>query len=211
MLIYVSGKYSGDVQANIADAVAVSVKLWEMGHAVICPHANTAHFEEFCKATYDQYIAGDLNMIARCDALVMVEGWEDSKGAVIEKNYADSLHIPVYFAPDLPPLHPTEITCPQQVSAFRELVGQMYRTHLDKNADYSPANILLTGEIGLITRLWDKTARLLNLLGFRFTISAPGQLTSPRQPKHEAIEDTYMDMAVYATIGLLLRRGKWGN
>src|SRR5687768_17062362 len=128
MLVYVSGKYSGDIDANIIAAQEVAVKLWEMGHHVICPHLNTIHFEEKCRATYEQYIEGDLDMISRLDALVMVEAWDGSKGAVIEKGYAEKLGIPIYYAPDYPPLHPTEVRCPEQAQAFREKTGQMYRT-----------------------------------------------------------------------------------
>ena len=211
MLIYVSGKYTGDVDENILAARSVAIRLWELGHAALCPHLNTAHFEHDCNVGYDQYIEGDLNMIARCDAIVMVNGWEESKGAKIEKEYAEKLVMPVYYENNLPALHPTEIRCPEQVRAFREIVGKMYRVHLDKNSDYSPANILATGEIGLITRLWDKTARLLNLLGFRFSIQDAGTFDAPRNPKHESIDDTYQDLAVYAIIGLLLRSGKWGK
>lgn len=210
MLIYVSGKYTGEVDTNIAAAREIAAALWQMGHAVICPHTNTAHFEEYATINYEQFIAGDLTMIARCDALVMVPGWEGSRGARTEWAHATSLGIPIYVSPDLPLLHPTEQRCPEQCRAFVEILGKMYRTHLSKNADYSPANILATGEIGLITRLWDKTARLMNLIGFRFRVIYEG-FELPKQPKHEAIEDTYTDEAVYAIIGLLLRQGKWGH
>jgi len=211
MLIYVAGKYSGNVDENIAAARKVSIALWEKGHAVICPHLNTAHMEIDCGVSYEAYMQGDFNIISRCDALVMIENWRDSKGAKREHKYAESLGIPIYYAPDVPDLHRTETTSPIQCQAFREVLGKMYRTHLSKNADYSPANILLTGETGLVTRLWDKTARLLNLTGFKFTALLHEGIDPPRNPKHESIEDTYQDMAVYAVIGLLLRNGKWGR
>lgn len=216
MLIYVSGAYSAPTieqrDENVANARAVAVRLWEMGHAVICPHLNTFDMESDCNATYEQYLVGDKNMIARCDAMVMVNGWENSKGATIEQSYAVRLGIPVYDANvGLPYLHPTEQRAPNQVQAFRETLGQMYRTHLDKNADYSPANILGTGEVGLATRLWDKTARFMNLMGFKIDVSEPAQYSSPKEPKHESIDDTLIDLAVYAIIGRLLRAGKWGN
>ena len=63
--------------------------------------------------------------------------------------------------------HITEQRCPEQVAGFRAVLQDMYQTHLDKNADYSPANILGTGEIGLATRLWDKVVRYMSLLGFK--------------------------------------------
>ena len=210
MLIYVSGKYTGDIDANIAVATAVAVTLWELGHAVICPHANTAHFEDAGKITYEQFIAGDLAMIARCDALVMVPGWEDSKGARAEWAYATSLGLPIYVFPDVPQLHLTEQRCPEQCQAFAETVGKMYRTHLAKNNDYSPANILLTGEVGLATRLWDKIARILNLTGFVLRVEK-GDFNKPIEAANEPMEDAYVDAAVYSVIGLLLRQGKWGK
>lgn len=106
--------------------------------------------------------------------------------------------------------HPTEVKRPIQTQAFQEILNRMYRVHLDKNADYSPANILGTGWIGLVTRLWDKMARMMNLAGFRIEI-ASSEYEAPQAPRNESIDDTLMDMAVYAIIGLLLRQGKWGK
>ena len=42
----------------------------------------------------------------------------------------------------------------------------MYQVYLEKNRDYSPMNILATGMVGVATRIWDKTARILSLLGW---------------------------------------------
>lgn len=213
MLIYVSGPYSGtpeQTKNHIAAARQVSIKLWEMGHAVICPHLNTANFELDCKATYEQYIEGDLNMIARCDALVMLPGWEGSKGAKIEYSYASALDIPIFQSTDLPPIHVTELRSPVQVRAFREILGQMYRVHLKKNAAYSPLNIKGTGEVGVAVRTWDKICRIMNLLGFRIDGEFKG-FEPPRDVDEEPLVDSWLDLSVYAIIGLLSRQGKWGK
>ncbi len=211
MLIYTAGPYTGNIDENIEAAARVAAELWDMGHAVICPHANTAHFEDRCKnADYHDFLFGDYNIISRVDALVMLPGWRESKGACKERQYALDLGVPVWEYPEVPLPHPTELFCPRQVQAFRETVMRMYRVHLDKNADYSPANIMATGELGLATRLWDKIARLMNLLGFRFTVSNP-RYVAPQEPKGESIDDTLLDAAVYAVIGLLLRRRVWGR
>jgi len=212
MLIYVAGPYRGNVDKNVQAARDCAIALWGAGHAVICPHANTYRMDEGTGITSDDLIKGDLNMLARCDAIMMLPGWEDSEGATIELKHADALGIPIYvyagpeFCPDL---HPTEVRSPIQARAFLETVMRMYRVHLQKNADYSPANILGTGEVGVVTRLWDKVARLMNLTGFRMTISA-SEFSAPRTPNNESIDDTYMDASVYSIIGLLLRRGQWG-
>jgi nucleoside 2-deoxyribosyltransferase len=218
MLIYVAGPYSGtpeEIERNVESAAKIAAELWRIGHAVICPHTNSHLVSKLAPdITYEQWIRGDINMLARCDAIVMLPNWQQSRGAVAEFAYAQQIKMPIYEVGthELPDLHPTELRAPIQCRAFRETLGRMYRTHLDKNADYSPANILATGELGLVTRLWDKVARLMNLAGFRFVIEPDSvKYQAPAQPKNESVEDTLMDAAVYSIIGLLLRRGHWGR
>lgn len=69
--------------------------------------------------------------------------------------------------------HPTEEKYPKQTKAFRELIDKMYAIHLDKNQDYSPANILVSGEVGIIVRIWDKYCRICNLMGVPFPAMIP--------------------------------------
>jgi hypothetical protein len=219
MIVYVAGPYREftfdgvvhSVDENIARAMKIAAELWQMGHVAICPHGNTAHMEHMIDVSPQQYCEGDIEIVKLCDAIVMTEYWKQSKGAVGEFDEAKRLDMPVYEYPEIPPLHPTEVNCPEQVKAFREILGRMMRTHLSKNSDYSPANILLTGQIGLATRLWDKTARLLNLTGFHVPIETTLTFTKPRAAKNESLNDTYMDLAVYAIIGKLLLEEKWGK
>lgn len=120
MIVYLSGKYSGEIDDNIAAARTIAIELWERGYTVLCPHLNTANFEIDCEADYRDYLIGDMEMIAACDAVVMLPGWEDSKGARLERDFAlecgmfdqnDDCYIffpiPVYEYPDLPPLEKT--------------------------------------------------------------------------------------------------------
>lgn len=131
MLVYVSGPYTGAVSANIAAARDVASKLWEQGHVVICPHTNTAHFESFCNATYEQYIDGDLILVSVCDAIVMLPGWEHSKGAIIEKIHAEMLNIPVYYAPlDHLPMPKLEVDNPEYIREMRAELNKIYRSML---------------------------------------------------------------------------------
>jgi nucleoside 2-deoxyribosyltransferase len=220
MLVYVAGPYSEydkkhPISENVAQAYDIAAELWIKGFAVICPHMNTLRLDEKCSEkkaciTYEMVMRGDLDMVSRCDALVMTPDWEKSPGATQEYNYAQSLGIPIYVYPNLPEISRTELNSPIQVQAFREIIGKMYRLHIAKNCDYSPANILGTGEIGLATRLWDKMARLLNLVGFNLKVQL-GTYEKSRNPKNESLDETYFDLAVYAIIGLLLRHDQWGK
>jgi hypothetical protein len=216
MLIYVAGPYRAkngrSVADNIKAARAISGKLWQSGHYAVTPHLNTAGFEELYPDVSDKtWLDGTLEMLRRCDAIVMTETWQESEGAISEHAYAESVGMPIYVWPDMPPANLTEQRCPEQCKGFIDTVMSMYRVHLSKNSDYSPANILGCGETGVIVRAWDKIARLLNLYGFNIHISEPATLSPPRSPKHESINDTWLDMAVYGVIGLLVRKGTWGK
>lgn len=218
---YVAGCYNAytdtdgvfhSIDENIAIAKKIAAEMWAAGHTAICPHANTEHFEILCPTVpYQQYIDGDIEILKLCDFIEMIPNWKYSNGGTGEHAEAMRLGMPVYEYPEIPPLHPTEVNCPEQVKAFREILGRMMRMHESKNSDYSPSNILATGQIGVATRIWDKTARLLSLTGFKIGIDTPLTFTKPRVAKNESLNDTYMDLAVYAIIGKLLLEGKWGK
>jgi hypothetical protein len=106
--------------------------------------------------------------------------------------------------------HPTERKYPEQTEIFKTITNEMYELHLQKNQDYSPSNINGVGMLGLATRIWDKTIRLMNLLGFNIEaklISFDGA----REPKNESIDDTFKDLANYGVIGMIMRAQKWGK
>ena len=69
--------------------------------------------------------------------------------------------------------HATELKSPKQCMKFMEVIMNMYSVHLDKNCDYSPANIVVMGEIGVLVRIWDKFCRLCNLYGITVPAVAP--------------------------------------
>lgn len=99
-VIYVAGAYRSKslnkIWENINHAMRQSRKLWLAGWAVICPHANTAFMDEMPK-TDDMFINGDLEILKRCDAIYMLQGWENSVGATGEFNLAMELGLEVYF------------------------------------------------------------------------------------------------------------------
>lgn len=216
MLIYVAGPIrplkGRTVQENCTIAKNIALELWKMGHAVICPHANTdlpiALADKECEEKV--WLDGDLQMIARCDALVIVPDWEGSNGTKGEIEYAKARDIPIYYYPNVPQLHPVEVGSPIQATGFMDVIMKMYRTHLNKNQDYSPCNVLGAGEIGLATRIWDKVTRMMNLEGFHLKMEK-STFSTPKVPKNESLDDTFMDLAVYGIIAMLYRADRWGK
>jgi hypothetical protein len=79
---------------------------------------------------------------------------------------------------------------------LHELLNILYKKH----EDYGPMNIAGApgGAMnGLRVRMYDKLARLTHLADKTDT------------PNYESIEDTLIDLANYAIIGLLVQRGQW--
>lgn len=216
MIIYLAGpiRPKGDqtIEGNLAVAKAAALELWGKGYAVICPHANTdlPYAEAEKLGSPEIWLNGDLEIIARCDAVIVMPNWEQSEGTKGEIVFAKERNIPITYYPELPTIPITELKRPQQVRGYMDVIMQGYRVHLAKNADYSPANILGAGEIGLATRVWDKIARLLNLIGFSIEISE-STYDKPKVAKNESLEDNLLDLSVYAVIWQLFRKGVWGK
>jgi hypothetical protein len=214
MICYLAGPYRADtdegVVDNITNARKVGIELWEKGYTAIVPHLNTNRFELDCNCYPEVYLLGDLEILARCDAMVVLPGWEHSSGTKGEIEFAVRRGIPVTYYPDLPVISLTEHDRPQQCEGFIDIVMGMYRVHLAKNQDYSPANILGAGSIGIVTRIWDKVSRLMNLCGFRLEI-ASSRYEAPLSPKNESIDDNIQDLGVYSIIWQLFRKGVWGK
>lgn len=89
------------------------------------------------------------------------------------------------------------MTYTEQFAEFNKILGEIAELHQRKAHDYGSAPIAHHGYIGILVRMWDKMHRLENLTN--------------AVPEHEAIDDTLMDLASYAIIALVYRRGKWGK
>ena len=95
---YVVGPYRADtingVAQNIQKSRDVALRLWKLGYAAICPHSNTAFFDGACPDSV--WLEGDIEILKRCDLVVLVDGWENSAGARREVEVAAAHGIPIY-------------------------------------------------------------------------------------------------------------------
>jgi hypothetical protein len=103
IVIYLAGPYRSDigpwgVAQNIERAREAARELWKMGLPVICPHANTAMMDG-ADIPVDLWLDGDIAMMERCDAVVVLPGWESSAGTKGEIRRAEEIGIPVYYWP----------------------------------------------------------------------------------------------------------------
>ena len=89
---YIAGPYTAPTQprenANILNAAEVAAEYIKKGWACFCPHTHSAiidqEFNKDKKITYYDWLTLDLYWLAKCDVVVFLPGWEESKGATIE-------------------------------------------------------------------------------------------------------------------------------
>lgn len=79
--------------------------------------------------------------------------------------------------------------------AFDKVNKELLKFFIKKHKDYGKANILDTGEMGILYRISDKISRLKHLLA------------NKKNPENETIDDNWLDIAVYGVIAMLLRGG----
>ena len=98
---------------------------------------------------------------------------------------------------------------PELSKEFKNIQDEMYEMFARKHMDYGLNNIALGGDLknpndkkfsltGLAIRLTDKISRLRNLL-----------TNGKNYVKGEGMEDTFIDIANYGIIGMLVGRDKW--
>lgn len=100
-LVYIAGPYRSatpyGVLLNIQAAREVAARVWPIrGLAAVCPHTNTAHMEGL--APDDAFLEGTMEMMRRCDAVLLVGTWMDSDGARKEVIEANALGLPILYA-----------------------------------------------------------------------------------------------------------------
>lgn len=98
-VVYVAGPFRGrdswEMEQNVRRAEALALDVWRSGAACHCPHANTRFYQG--AAADDVWLDGDLEILSRCDAVLLTPDWERSTGATAEKLHAEALSIPVFY------------------------------------------------------------------------------------------------------------------
>jgi len=100
-VLYIAGPYRAStiigIHHNIQEARRRMEWAWVYGFVPICPHTNSA----FTDGLVDDSVIlkGYLHLVSKCDAILRIRGWEESKGAVAENELAMKLGLRVVVDP----------------------------------------------------------------------------------------------------------------
>ena len=167
------------------------------------------------KKFFEEAMRRDYAALTKCEAIFLMPHWEDSTGANLEVDFAKILGLKIFLvdetkcifrqftptakAPDIKDLKATEYKTP-----FMYVVEEIVAMHNKKQKDYGSntdpfANVRAAADfgiepwIGCLIRANDKMKRLQKA-------ASGGQLAN------ESVEDSMLDLAVYAIICLVLYR-----
>jgi|TARA_R100000935_G_scaffold11352_1_gene22849 hypothetical protein len=99
---------------------------------------------------------------------------------------------------------------PETVEAFKSIQKEQLELFCSKQMDYGPNNIAIGRDLsidsnkmfshqGLWFRMNDKISRIQNLLW------------NKKKGYNESLEDSWIDLANYSIIAMLVNRNKWGK
>lgn len=98
-VVYVAGALIADdhykIRLNIDRAAAVGLAVATAGASPVIPHTNTGAWF-IGTLSHAFWYEATLELMRRCDAVILVSGWEESKGTQNELVEAKRLGLPVF-------------------------------------------------------------------------------------------------------------------
>ena len=97
-LIYIAGPFRGPtplaVRRNVEAARDLGLRVAEAGGYPVIPHTMTSEFDKLL--TDEFWLQGTMEMLRRCDGIVLSPTWESSSGARAEHDAAREMHMPLH-------------------------------------------------------------------------------------------------------------------
>lgn len=99
--VYVAGPYSADNilkgLANMRHGIKESVRVLKAGYAPFCPWLDY-QFSLVEPITIEEYYDYSMAHLEKSDAVLMLAGWDRSKGSCAERAGALALGIPIFYS-----------------------------------------------------------------------------------------------------------------
>lgn len=94
--VYIAGPYSASTNAlqhaNIEIAHEAMLQVIRRGHDAFCPHTHSAWCDKTAPdISWKRWLELDLSWLAQAHALLLLPGWEESKGSRVEREAAVAL------------------------------------------------------------------------------------------------------------------------
>lgn len=103
LVIYIAGPYRALTpwwqERNIRRAEEAAYNVWDCGHVALCPHTNSRW--EYARVLDEHWLAGTMELMRRCDAVLVLPAFEGSNGTKAEIAEAERLGKPVAYLEEI--------------------------------------------------------------------------------------------------------------
>ena len=226
MKLYIAGPMTGLPEFNAPEFRRVGTAVEALGHRVVNPvemddaegfvHADHPKGEQGSESEYANFLRRDLlRLLAEdVDGAVVLDGWETSRGALLEVHVLRSLGKGIFRLmrnglEDVPEARPRPMIGRHPASArFHAILADLGDLHDRKQRDYGRgddpfANVRASDDFGVPG--WIGTAMRANDKMKRLQTAATQYLTTGKiSLANEGVIDALDDLAVYAVIGRVL-------
>ena len=100
--IYVAGPISNTdpcvVLKNIGEGIQASRELIKHGYVPFCPFADFLYFFSEPRPSLEKIQIVSIEWMKKCHAILMLPGWEKSRGSLREKLIAEKKGIPIFYS-----------------------------------------------------------------------------------------------------------------
>jgi len=104
MRIYIAGKYTDadrkQIDKNVEKADQAAREIARRGHTPFCPHKLTNYWENDPVLKFEDFLRIDKEWLRLCDAVLMLDNWQESGGAREELEFASALGLRVFWSVD---------------------------------------------------------------------------------------------------------------
>lgn len=99
MTVYLSGPMTGCLDLNIGAFIRAKERLKGLKVKVVDPHDISRKVNRRIKSPeYSDYMRADLlALLQKCDAILMLSGWKESRGARLEYLVAKTCGLRIFF------------------------------------------------------------------------------------------------------------------
>jgi hypothetical protein len=97
-VVYIAGPWRGktawSIEQQIRHAEELAFRVAALGAMPLCPHTNTRFFHG--ELTEAFWLDGTIELMSRCDAVMLTDNWHLSEGTRAEVARAHQLNLPVF-------------------------------------------------------------------------------------------------------------------